>query len=173
MATDPNVFLLRMPVGYPGQVNRVEQAKVEAQAITPAGNANAPVAIGIGIVIDATTGFVRSPISGDTALYGIIVREFPIQGGQADALGTYTLPSQGAISILRSGYVMVLVGGAGIPSKTSPVFWRVAGAGVGKQIGGFEAQADPTTPADTIQITNANFTGAMDANNITELAFNI
>ncbi len=170
---DPNVFLYRMPVGYPGQINRVEMAKIEAQGITPAGNANAPVALGIGIVIDATSGFVRAPISSDTACYGVIVREYPIQGGQADALGTYTLPSQGEISILKSGYVMVLVGGAGTPSKGSAVWWRINGAATGKQIGGFEAQVDPVTAGNTLLISNAYWTGAMDATNICELAFNI
>jgi hypothetical protein len=172
MATDPNVFLYRMPVGYPGQLNRVEWAKTEAQAITPYNLANAPVAPGIGLVVDATTGFMRAPINSDTSMYGILVREYPIQGGQADPLGSYTLPLQGACSILKSGFIMVLVGGTAAPIKYGPVYWRINGAATGKQIGGFEAAADVTS-ANTILIANAYFTGAMDANNICEVAYNL
>jgi hypothetical protein len=171
---DPNVFLYRMPVGYPGQINRVEQAKIEAQVIMPATGTNVPAALGIGLVVDATTGFMRTPIAGDaiTSLYGLIVREYPTQGGQADALGSYTLPIQGAVSIMKSGYMMVLVGGAAAPSKGSPVYWRINGAVTGKQIGGFEAALD-ATPANTLLVPNAYWTGAADATGICEIAYDI
>lgn len=168
-----NAFTYRMPVGYPGDVNRAEQASVEAQQITPNGNSNAPYAPGQAVVIDATTGMVRTPTSGDTAatIYGVLVREFPSQSTlQVDALGNGFVPLQGACSVLKRGYIMVQLGGTASAVKNGTVYVRIAGAATGKVIGDFEAASDS---ANTVTLTNAYFTGAADANGITELAFNI
>lgn len=168
-----NAFTYRMPVGYPGDVNRAEIASVEAQQITPFGTTGAPPAAGLAVVIDATTGMVRIPAVGDAAaaIYGVLVREYPQQSTlQVDALGNYVPISQGACSVLKRGYIMIQLGGTASATKNGAVYVRINGAATGKVIGDFEAASDG---GNTVALTNAYFTGAADSNGITELAFNI
>jgi hypothetical protein len=170
-----NAFTFRMPVGYPGDVNRAEQASVEAQQITPFGTSGAPTAPGLAVVIDATSGMVRLPTTGDalTAIYGVLVREYPSQSTlQVDPLGGLFVPAQGACSVLKRGYIMVQIGGTTAAIKGGPVFVRISGAATGKVIGDFEALADGGNTV-ALPIQNYYFTGPADANGITEIAFNI
>lgn len=169
-----NAFTYRMPVGYPGDVNRAEIASVEAQQITPFGITGAPPAAGLAVVIDATTGMVRIPAAGDVlaSIYGVLVREYPQQSLlQVDALGNYVPASQGACSVLKRGYIMVQIGGTTVATKNGAVFVRINGAATGKVIGDFEAAADG---GNTLALPNSwYFTGAADSNGITEIAVNI
>jgi hypothetical protein len=170
-----NAFTFRMPVGYPGDVNRAEIASVEAQQITPFGTSGAPPAAGLAVVIDATSGMVRVPTTGDVAnaIYGVLVREYPQQSTlQVDALGNYVPVAQGACSVLKRGYIMVQLGGTTPATKNGAVFVRIAGAATGKVIGDFEALADGGNTV-ALPTNTCYFTGAADSNGITELAFNI
>jgi hypothetical protein len=166
-----NAILYRMPAGIPGDVTRSAMGlTVEPQIITSAGQANAPVSYGIGVLLDATTGRVRAPTAGDTAIYGILVRPFPTQGPNAsDPLGTSTPMAQGTCDVLRRGYISAIVSGPTAASKNGPVYCRIVAA-ANRPVGAFEAAADG---GNSIQVTNAAWSGPADANGISEIAYNI
>jgi hypothetical protein len=160
-------FLTRMPYGIPGDITRQSQAKIEAQVL----DASLPFA-GYGLVGKIASGkFV--PFAGaetDADDYGILVRPFPVTGANAsDPLGTAVPQTTGIANVLRSGYINVK-NNAGTPAVGGAVYVRVATAGTGKPIGGFEAVADG---ANTIALTGATFAGAADANGNVEVAYNI
>lgn len=164
-------YTFRMPAGIPGDVNRAEEAIIEPQVITPAGSANAPATFGTGIVIDATTGQVRLPVSADTGIYGFLVRPFPTQEGtQTPALGTGIVPSQGACDILKRGYMTVLLQNTTPAIKGGKVYVRTAAASGSLVLGGVEAAA---VAGDTVVLTNAYFVGPADSNGITEIAIGL
>lgn len=164
-----NAFTFRMPGGIPGDINRAQQATVEAANVTPFGTTGAPPAYGLGVLIDATTGNVRIPAAGDAALYGVLARPFPT-GASQDALGVSTPPTKGIVDVLKRGYMTVLLSGATAPKKAGAVYCRIQNAGAGQFVGGFEAAADG---GNTILIAGAYFMGPADANGNTEIAFNI
>lgn len=156
-----------MPYGIPGDITRQSQAKIEAQVL----DASLPFA-GYGLVGKIASGkFV--PFAGaetDADDYGILVRPFPVTGANAsDPLGTAVPQTTGIANVLRSGYINVK-NNAGTPAVGGAVYVRVATAGTGKPIGGFEAVADG---ANTIALTGATFAGAADANGNVEVAYNI
>lgn len=165
-------YLFRMPSGIAGTINRNEHSTVEAQFILPT---NPPNAYGIALVLDSATSKIRGVLAGDAAtdVYGINVRPFPTHGAPLlnDPLGGGT-PAGGAgiTNVLRRGYISVILGGVVAVKKNGAVFVRVATPAAGKPVGGFEAAADGT---NTIQLTNASFTGPADAQGNTEIAFNI
>jgi hypothetical protein len=164
-------FLLRMPAGIPGDINRAEIATVEAQQITPVGTTGAPPAFGIGVVVDSTTGNIRIPTSTDTAIYGLLARPYPVQDPiQAPALGVSVPPTQGACSILKRGYMSVLLQNTTAAVKGASVFVRIAGATGPLPAGGIEAAA---VSGDTLQLQSSYFMGPADTNGFTEVAFNI
>lgn len=161
-----NAFVSRMPAGIPGTLSRsAAQSTVDTVNLT----ANSFTAYGLGGLIDAATGNFRIPAAGDTAISGILVRPFPTNSSQ-DGLGVSTPPAKGLADRLLRGFVSVLLGGATAATKDGPVYCRIQNAAAGKPIGGFEAAADG---GNTIQVTNARFTGPADANGNVEIAFNI
>lgn len=164
-----NAFTFRMPAGIPGDINRAQVATVETQVLTPAGQANAPVSYGVGILIDAVTGQVRLPAAGDAALYGLLARPYPTNAGQ-NGLGTSTPPASGPCDVVKRGYMTVLLGGATPAAKAGAVYCRIQNPAAGKPVGGFEAAADG---GNTIAVAGAYFTGAADPSGNVELAFNI
>jgi hypothetical protein len=164
-------FLLRMPAGIPGDINRAEIATVEAQQITPYGTTGAPPAFGIGGVLDATTGMFRIPTSTDATIYGLLARSYPVQDPiQAPALGVSTPPTQGACSILKRGYMSVLLQNSTAAVKGAAVYVRIAGATTPLPAGGIEAAA---VSEDTLLLPSSYFMGPADTNGITEVAYNI
>lgn len=164
-----NAFTFRMPAGIPGDINRAQQATVETQQITAAGQANAPVSFGVGVLIDATSGKVRLPTTGDTALYGLLVRAFPTNAAQ-DGLGTSTPPAAGWVDVMKRGYMTVLLQGATAAKKGGIVYCRIQNPGGGLLVGGFEA----ATSGDVIALPGTcYFTGPADASGNVEIAFNI
>lgn len=162
-------FLYRMPAGIPGAVTRSEVATVEARVIDAS---NPPTAFGVAVAIDATTSGIRPMGTGDTAslVYGVYVRPYPLQGNGTDGLGTSTPPTSGIANVLKRGYITVQLNGTTAAALNGAVYVRIANASTGKPIGGFEAASDTT---NTIQLTNAVFTGPADANGNVELAFNL
>lgn len=156
-----------MPFGIPGDVTRQSQAKIEAQVF------NAAAAFsGYGLFGKIASGKFVPVGSGDTAaaVYGVLVRPYPITGTNAsDPLGTSVPPTTGLADVLRSGYINVK-NNAGTPAVGGQVYIRVANAGTGKPIGGIEAAA---VTDETIAVTGATFAGAADANGNVEIAYNI
>jgi hypothetical protein len=160
-----NAYLYRMPGGIPGDISRQSQATVES---VPFDSANAFSAYGLVGKI-ASGKFI--PFAGgeaDGADYGILVRPYPTASSQ-DGLGTSTPPTTGFANALRRGYITVKLN-AGTAALNGTVYVRVASAGAGKPIGGFEAAADST---NTIVLSKAKFMSAADSNGNVEIAYNI
>jgi hypothetical protein len=137
-------YLLRMPAGIPGEVNRAAGGMVaEPIAITPLGTTGHPTVYGVPIVVDQTGGNVgnaRIFASGDAVgvLYGLLIRPFPAFSSQ-DALNVSTTPNEGPVDVLRVGYMTVLLSGSSAAVKGNPVYlWTAAPSGT-HILGGFEA----------------------------------
>lgn len=165
-------FTFRMPAGIPGDINRVQAATVEAAIVTPTGTTGAPLAYGVPMQVDTTTGNVgnmRTVNISDTTIYGILARPFPT-GSSQDALGVSTPPTSGPIDILKRGYMTVLLSGGSVAAvKGGQVYiWGAATSGSHVQ-GGWEA----SSAAGVIVVTGAYFMGPADASGNTEVAFNI
>lgn len=173
-------FLYRIPCGIPGDVNRAWGAHIEAASVTPVGTTGAPTTYGVPVVVDATGGNVgnlRTVTTGDTAIYGILVRPFPSQslptvanGAYSDNFGAGVPPPKGSVDVLRRGYMTVLLAGTTPAVKNAPVYvWLAAPTGA-HVTGGFEAAAG--TGGQTLAIP-ATFMGAADANGNVEIAYNL
>ncbi len=165
--TSYQAFQYRMPAGFAGDIQRVEEATIETQIIDAA---NPPTAFGVPCKV---VGDKIQPIGdGDaaSAVYGFNVRAYPVQGNGSDPLGTATPPTSGATDILKRGYIMVALGGTADAAKNGTVYVRVGSPSAGKPLGGIEAAADGT---GTVSLTNAYFTGPKDAYGVVEVAYNI
>lgn len=185
-------FLYRMPAGIPGEVNKIWAAVIEPGVITPFGTSGAPSAYGVPLVIDATTGNMRTLLTADgtsfvmggntvTTIasgalgingfypYGILVRPFPT-GGTQDPLGTSTPPTSGACDVLKSGYINVLLSGSVAAVKGGQVYIWIAAASGTHILGGWEAAP---SAGNAILVPNCYFNGPADAAGNTEIAFNV
>ena len=165
-------YAYRMPVGIPGEINRIAAATVEAQVVTPAGTTGAPTEYGAPMVVDNTGGNVgnmRTVAASDTAIYGLLARPFPT-GASQDGLGTSTPPSSGLVDIMVRGYMMVRLGGNDAAVKGGAVHVWVAATSTTHIQGRFEATA---SSGSTVALTNSYFMGPADTSGIVEVAFNI
>lgn len=168
-------FAFRMPGGFAGAVNRTHPANI----VPYLNNVTSPVQLfGQGVQIGADNASVRGITTADNAgaagIFGIAVRTFPFQQGQAAtdfapaAIGT-AKPLGGVIDILKSGFIMVQVNGATVLGGPAYV-WSAASAGAHVQ-GNFEAAAPG---GSGVALTgNTYYNGVPDANGIVELAFNL
>jgi len=105
-----------------------------------------------------------------TAFFGIRVRSYPFMS-DSDLARQLSVPYNHTGDALVRGYISVKVN-AGTVADNGPVFVRVKAGTSTKPIGGFEAVADATAE-NTVQLTNARFIGAADANGVAEIAYNI
>lgn len=156
-------YQFRMPAGIPGDVNRAFAAIVEAGLMDEADPMTQ-----YGLALKLVNGKAQMFSGGETVkdMYGILVRPFPTNSSQ-DPLGTSTPPESGVIDILRSGYITVKLYGATDAAKGGRVFLRIANAGVGQIVGGFEAADDG---ANCIEVP-AIFNGEQDASGNVEIQF--
>lgn len=163
----------RMPAGIPGAVNRSHPATV----VPYQNDATLPVLLyGQAVSVNAGKNGVRTAQPGDAAAnyFGIAVRPFPIQQGQASsdfapaAFGVAGPFVSQAVDVLKSGFIMVQVN-SGAPGLGDPVYvWAAATASPHVQ-GGIEA----TNPGGSgYQIAGAYFNGSPDASGIAEIAVN-
>jgi hypothetical protein len=169
-------YSYRMPSGIPGECTRISASIIETQIVTPTGTTGAPTAYGVPMVVDNTGGNVgnmRTLNSGDTTIYGALVRPFPTgaapQSGQLNSsgIGTSTPPANGPCDILRFGYMNVLLSGTTAAVKGGQVYVWTAAASGAHIVGGWEA-ANPS--GSGISIPQAFFIGPADANAITEIS---
>jgi hypothetical protein len=168
-------FLYRIATGIPGTVNRVQNAKVQAEIIN---STTPPTAYGIMTTMDAATGTIRAPTGTDTAAMfaGMFVRPYPRQGGGIasgpvnDPLGTSTPPTSGPGDVLKSGYMAVQLNAASpavVKGQAVGIFIGTASAG--NPAGGVTGAA----PGATVLAIPATFMGPADTNGITEIAYNL
>lgn len=161
-----------MPFGVQGDISRPSTATVEAQAFGATAFAQ------YGIAGKTSAGKYIPITANNDVVYGFLVRVFPVTGVNAsDGLGVSVPPTSGVASILRRGYLNVLVqlGGASA-ALGSGVFIRYQNPAAGQIVAGVEG----ATTGNNYQLTatiglgsGAYFTGPVDGNNIAELAFNI
>jgi hypothetical protein len=172
-------FAYRMGAGFAGDVGRFHPFTVEPCRISATAP---PLLYGAAVTFDAATMSVRQLAAGDTALtsiYGITVRPYPGQSAIPPStpygrtvLGTPGTPgTDGAIDILRMGYIMVPV--VGNCRKGDPVFVWIAASGGGHTQGGFEAAAGGAGQTIALAGATTTFNSVPDAFGIAELAFNI
>lgn len=170
-------FKYRMGAGYPGDVNRTHPVDILPSLMD---TTNPPTAFGQAVVIDATSHAIRKLTAADTAdlnLYGITVRPYPIQQAVSNqnfgaiGLGASALPTSGEVDVMCRGFMIVaVVPGVSTPVKGGPVYvWTAATSGSHIQ-GGFEAVA---SAGNTVEVLNAYWNSAPDANGFAEIAFNI
>lgn len=174
-------FTFRMGQGFPGDITRVEDAKVEPCLIDPT---NPPLAYGQAVILNTASGGVRQILAGDSAatdIYGITIRPFPLQTptavnfGAVALAGQATPPTTGTIDVLRSGWAIVNLNNfAASPSIKGGLVdvW-------------FAATAAPNTNSffnathtggSSFSITGndkTTFNGPPDPNGFCELAFNV
>lgn len=178
MATG-NVFVFRMGAGLVGTVTREQDHSGEPQVL----DTTNPV-LAYGDPVKMVAGKIQALQAGDTAtsIYGFLERPYPTQsnvylsgGTSAQGFGN-AAPVPGALcTIMRRGYMIVNVQGTTVPVAGGQIFIRVAGTiPSGGKLGGLEAVVD-ATPANTpaLPIPNSSFKGAPDANNVTEISFNL
>lgn len=160
-------FLYRMPAGIAGDINRVQACVVRTEVITPAGGANAPAAYGLAVIIDATSGQIRTVAAGDTAIDGFLVRAYPTNS-QASGLGVSTPPASGGVDVMVRGFMSVLLGGAAAARNGGPVYLWIA-ASTGLHVQGQVEAADPG--GSGFVLPGAKFSGAADAGGNIEISY--
>jgi hypothetical protein len=163
----------RMPFGVVGDVTRPSQSTIEAQALL----STSPFG-GFGLPGKASSGKFVPVAANNDVVYGFLVRAFPITGANAsDPLGTSVPPASGVASILRRGYLNVLVQLGGVSCALgSNVYVRYQNPTGSQIVGGVEGATTGNTyqlTASTSYGSGAYFAGPVDGNNIAELAFNI
>lgn len=161
-------FTFRMPSGIPGSSSRNSPSVVEPNTIS---TVTPPTVYGNPVALDASQN-IRPIAAGDTAasVYGFLFRAYPTNSG-TQGLGVSTPPTSGTCSVMRMGYINVAVTN-GTPVKGGAVYVRtvVNAALPNTYIGDVEAAADST---NSFVLTGAAFTGGMDANGNSEIAFGI
>ena len=166
----------RMGAGFMGEVNRAHPVSIEPGYPDAT---NPPTFFGCAVVVDGTSHNIRNLVAGDCtgdAIYGILVRPFPIQqqsttnnGVVATTGGYIAPPTNQAVDVCRSGYIKGPV--QGTPAKGGRVYvWAAANSGSHVQ-GGFETAA---STGNTFQLDEKSyFNGTKDANGVVEIGFNI
>ena len=161
-----NAILYRMAVGIAGNVNRVEQATIESQQY----DTDYPC-LKFGILTKLVSGKIRPIANADVianVLFGFLVRPYPIQTTQNDALGAAVPDTTRHADILRRGYMTVYLK-VGTGSKGGQLYCYKTTGGSGT-VGDFGDGADS---ANAEAVTGAYFVGPADANGMVEIAFNL
>lgn len=173
-------YLLNMPSGFPGSMSRWEHATVEGQ---PVNTTTPPLAYGTMVVMDVATGTIRQATTSDTVglFYGLLVRPWPTQGfgnplgSLSDPVGNTSPARQGAMDVMRRGYMLVQIGGA-----TAAVKGGAANIWIGAT-GGGQVQGNVTAVAPgagtCLAVPGLMFMSVADPGpasaGIVEVAFNI
>jgi hypothetical protein len=173
-----SVFSFRMNAGISGEVNR----SIAGTVITPEPqNASTPVtAYGVVVILDANG--ARPVTSSDTtasAEGGFSSRPYPssdlnyglVNAGAADpGFGGGTPPPLGEISVLRRGFMTVLLGGSTAATKHAPAYvWTAASSGTHVQ-----GQVEVTNPSGNgFALYRTWFRGPADASGNVEIEINL
>ncbi|MGA9607009.1 MAG: hypothetical protein WBR21_08305 [Rouxiella badensis] len=160
-------YLKRMPAGIAGGISRPQDLTVEPVMLD---STNLFSAYGLG---GKYSGGKFVPIvAADTAavLAGIYVRPYPTMS-QPDTVRQIGTGKNYMGDCMKRGYASVNIGGdASGVTLGGTVYMRVATPTALSPLGAFLFAADG---ANTVQITNAYFTGPGDASGNIEIAFNI
>lgn len=155
-----NSILYRMSSGIPGALTRTQEATVESGLYD---STKAFAAYGLAVVHGALK--LRPPAAGDLEadIRGLLVRPYPLQTTQSEALGAATPPTVGIADFLTRGFMIAALN-AGTAVKGASAYVRIASASAGKPIGGIEAAYENGSTAIAADAGNTgNATGAMNS----------
>ncbi len=165
-------FGYRMPVGFPGDVNRTHPASILPGLMD---TANPVLLYGNPVLVNTAANTYRQVLAGDgavTKIAGVLVRPYPTQqttGGMTSTIGAAVPPVGPSVcDVIEDGYVIARCNNFATvnPTKGGAVFvWITASAGAHVQ-GGFESAADG---ANTIAIANARWNGPVGADGVGEI----
>lgn len=168
-------FTYRMGAGFAGEVNRTHPFSV----VPSLQDGTSPVKLyGHPVLYSSANNSARGFVAGDTAVTkidGIVVRPYPTQNysntafGAAVSFGAGAPNTSGILDILESGFIMANVVGTAPTKKGAVYIWCAASTGNHIQ-GGFETAA---SAGNTAAITNAFFTGGVDANGVAEIRVHV
>ena len=157
-------FSYRMPVGFPGDVDRTHPFSVVPGNMD---TTNPAKLYGDPVIVNTSANTYRGLIASDTGvtkIAGILVRPYPVSqttGGMSASVGAATPPTGPAvIDVLNEGFMIVKcnnVSGTNSTKGSAVYIWVAADSGNHKQ-GGFEAASS----GSTITITNALWDGPCD-----------
>ncbi len=167
-----NAISFRMAQGVAGALSRVnigETVEQIAYGATPFS------AYGLAAKISGNT--IVLPAASTDAIYGLLVRPFPIEDFTAETgapnsgpvIGTSTPPTAGIANVLTRGYMTVKVGtGGGAPALGGAVYVRYASGTTALPVGGLEATF---LTGINVAVPNARWLGSADANGNAEVFF--
>lgn len=162
-------YLYRMPVGIAGAVSRPQDLTVEPVILK---SSNAFSAYGLAGKFD-TDGFFVPLSDGDTAdvVKGIYVRPYPTTS-QPDMVRQVGTDKNFPGDAMKRGYMSVNLGSdASAIKKGAPVYVVVSlDSTIDVPLGGFMATS---LSGKNVALTNAEFTGAGDANGNAEISWKI
>lgn len=160
-------YTTRMPAGIAGNISRSDSLTVEA---TPINSAKPPLAYGIfGKFVSGKAEPLEASDAG-AVVTGMFTRPYPFQSTDNN-FGGGTPPSSGILDFLRRGYVSAILK-VGTAVKGGAVY-VVTTAGGTVVVGDIVTSASPAGGGTAVLVSNCFFTGAADANGITEVAYNI
>ena len=157
-------YAFRMPAGIAGDVNRAQQVVIRPEII---GATTPPTAYGQAVVIDATSGLLRTPTTTDATINGFLARPFPTNSVTPGALGATTPPTSAMGDLMMRGFMSVLLQNTTPAINGGQVYVYVGATGGSRIQGGIEAAAG----ANLIAITGCLFSGPADANGFTEISY--
>lgn len=167
-------ILYRMSTGVPGTISRaVAESTIESQLYD---TSTPPTRYGI--PIKYVSGKVQPIAADDTVanvVQGLLVRPYPTQGPSSEPLDIAVPDNARQIAdVMKRGYMIVKVNAslpAAVPTKDGIVYVRKTDHGAGEYpIGGIESDADG---GKCEALPGCYFTGAMDADRICEVAYNL
>lgn len=165
MGLNPQTIGKIMPNGQAGSYARQPDMIVNTKPLGGSDN----VQFGLPLKYDSNGNVVLMGASSTAAQFvGIASREIKSSLSYLDqSVGEYT-PEE-AVSVFQRGAINVKCQ-KGTPKAGGAVYVRITASESLPTaiVGGFEAEAD-ATPANTVQLTNCQWAGTMDANNIAEL----
>ena len=133
--------------------------------VTRPNTSGANIRLGTVLVYDATGGVIPADGTFSAAKFvGIAARETKTMLEYLDQNSGAEFPPLDAVSVFQRGSISVICK-AGTPTVGGAVYVRVT-AGAGADIGNLEAAADG---ANNILLTNAQWGGGKDANDVSEL----
>jgi hypothetical protein len=125
-------------------------------------------------LISSTTGAYGVAAAGSTGLTPTAVNFKGVAEAHVTRANEYIAQSLGgyltndAVPCFEQGGIVVYVGNSAVnaPAIDGDVYVRIAGGTDSMPVGEFEAAPDGTTPANTIQITNATWGSTADSNGV-------
>ncbi len=173
-------FTYRSGAGFPGDVNRMHPASINAYMPDPT---TPPDLFGQPVIVDGTSHQVRKMASGDTAVtvpWGTTVRPFPFQqptaatAGAPATVNSGTPPSNAPVDVLRAGYILVKLGDGQITGAVlgGPVYvWCAASSG--HNVAGSYTTSTTGGSVATLDANRFYFHGTEDGSGIVEISFNV